>query len=78
MPPQVIAELWGQIARVGQPGSRVIFRTAGDRSPIESALPGELMQQYAYDRQVSMDLHKQDRSAIYGMFHLYHLTNPRK
>ena len=74
MPPNVIAELWGQMARVGQPGSRVIFRTAGDQSPIEPALPAELMRQYSYDRELSQKLHDQDRSAIYGMFHMYHLN----
>lgn len=74
MPPHVIADLWGQIARVGQPGSRVIFRTAGDGSPIEAALPHELMHQYTYDRELSRKLHDQDRSAIYGMFHMYHLN----
>ena len=74
MPPHVIAELWGQIARVGQPGSRVIFRTAGDQSPIEAALPAELMTQYTYERKESLKFHAQDRSAIYGMFHIYELA----
>ena len=38
MTPQGIHDLWVQIARVGRPGTRVIFRTAGLHSPIERAL----------------------------------------
>lgn len=71
MPPQVIEELWREIARVGEPGSRIIFRTAGELSPIESALPAELHRRFIYDRSTSRRLHDQDRSAIYGMFHVY-------
>jgi S-adenosylmethionine-diacylglycerol 3-amino-3-carboxypropyl transferase len=71
MPPQVIEELWREIARVGEPGSRIIFRTAGELSPIESALPAELHRRFIYDRATSRRLHDQDRSAIYGMFHVY-------
>lgn len=71
MPPAVIAELWGLIADVGSPGTRVIFRTAGEASPIEKALPPELMRRFVYEQEISRALHEQDRSAIYGMFHLY-------
>ena len=72
MPAPVIADLWEQIARVGEVGSRIIFRTAGKRSPIEDALPPELRARFTYDRQLSQRLHDIDRSAIYGMFHVYH------
>ncbi len=71
MPPQVIAEQWRQVARVGQPGSRVIFRTAAADSPIETALPAELKRRFQYLREQSLELHRKDRSAIYGGFHLY-------
>jgi S-adenosylmethionine-diacylglycerol 3-amino-3-carboxypropyl transferase len=73
MPPHVIAELWGEIARVGGPNTRVIFRTAGEKSPIEAALPPDLRQRFHYDEERSRRLHLQDRSAIYGMFHLYEM-----
>lgn len=69
--PAQITELWSEVARVGAPGSRVIFRTAGARSPIESALPAELRHRFVYEQQRSRKLHDQDRSAIYGGFHLY-------
>lgn len=73
MPPHVIAELWGEIARVGGPDTRVIFRTAGEKSPIEAALPPALRQRFRYEEERSRQLHLQDRSAIYGMFHLYEM-----
>ncbi len=71
MPPAVIDELWGEIARVGGPDTRVIFRTAGEKSPVEAALAPETRAQFHHDQERSRVLHAQDRSAIYGMFHLY-------
>ena len=75
MPPAVIEELWREIARVGGPGTRVIFRTAGEKSPVESALPADVRGRFHYDVDESRRLHLQDRSAIYGMFHLYEMTD---
>jgi S-adenosylmethionine-diacylglycerol 3-amino-3-carboxypropyl transferase len=69
-PPEVV-ELWSEIARVGQPGSRIIFRTAGSQSPIESALPPELRARFEYEEEEAKRLHLKDRSSIYGGFHLY-------
>lgn len=74
MPPAVIAQLWEQIARVGAPGTRIIFRTAGEKSPIEAALPPTLMRRFVCEREQARQLHERDRSAIYGMFHLYRLA----
>jgi S-adenosylmethionine-diacylglycerol 3-amino-3-carboxypropyl transferase len=71
MPPQVITELWTEIARVGEPGSRIIFRTAGEVSPVEAALPEELRSRFVYEQDLARELHAQDRSAIYGGFHIY-------
>ena len=75
MPPAVIEDLWRQVARVGAPGTRVIFRTAGEKSPVESALSPATRGRFFYDRDRSADLHRQDRSAIYGMFHVYELVS---
>jgi S-adenosylmethionine-diacylglycerol 3-amino-3-carboxypropyl transferase len=58
---------------VGGPDTRVIFRTAGEKSPIESALSPETRGRFHYDAERSRSLHAQDRSAIYGMFHLYEM-----
>jgi len=71
MPPPVIEELWSEIARVGGPQSRVIFRTAGEKSPVETALSPATRARFRYEEERSRQLHEQDRSAIYGMFHLY-------
>lgn len=73
MPPEVIAELWREIARVGESGSRIIFRTAGKKSPIESSLPPDLLRRFECEKDLARRLHDQDRSAIYGMFHVYSL-----
>lgn len=73
MPPHVIEDLWRQVARVGGPETRVIFRTAGEKSPVEAALPPDLRSRFHYDLERSRALHTQDRSAIYGMFHLYEM-----
>lgn len=74
MPATKIAALWQHIARVGAPGTRIIFRTAGTTSPVEAALPRALRKRFTYHQTQSETLHAQDRSAIYGMFHLYELT----
>jgi S-adenosylmethionine-diacylglycerol 3-amino-3-carboxypropyl transferase len=74
MPTYVIHEMWQQVARVGRPGSRIIFRTSGSQSPIERALPPKLLARFTYHPQRSQELFKQDRSAIYGGFHLYTLN----
>jgi len=76
MPPAVIDDLWGHIARVGGLGTRVIFRTAGERSPVETALSPGTKERFAYRQERSRELHRQDRSAIYGMFHLYEMVDP--
>ena len=70
-----ITELWHEIARVGTPGARIIFRTAGPDSVVEPALPDALRSRFTYERARSETLHARDRSAVYGMFHLYVLTS---
>lgn len=74
MTPESITALWRELARVGAPGARIIFRTAGPDSVVEPALPPTLRDRFTYERERSEALHAQDRSAIYGMFHLYILT----
>jgi S-adenosylmethionine-diacylglycerol 3-amino-3-carboxypropyl transferase len=74
MEPETITALWREIARVGEPGARIIFRTAGPDSVVEPALPDPLRDRFTYERARSEELHEHDRSAIYGMFHLYVLT----
>ena len=74
MDASTITDLWHEIARVGVPGARIIFRTAGQESVVEPALPDALRARFTYEREQSEALHEQDRSAVYGMFHLYVLA----
>lgn len=71
MTQEQINELWREIARVGAPGTRIIFRTGSSRSPIEAAVSPELRNTFVYEQELSLELFKRDRSAIYGGFHLY-------
>jgi S-adenosylmethionine-diacylglycerol 3-amino-3-carboxypropyl transferase len=71
----VMTELWQEIARVGRPGTRIIFRTASPASPIESMLPSTLKSQFEYEQTLSQELFQKDRSAIYGGFHIYAKTH---
>jgi len=73
MDDRTITRLWREIARVGAPGSRVIFRTAGTESVVEPALPPSLRRRFTYERERSAALHARDRSAVYGGFHVYRL-----
>jgi S-adenosylmethionine-diacylglycerol 3-amino-3-carboxypropyl transferase len=75
MPPHVIEDLWRQVVRVGAPETKVIFRTAGEKSPVETALSPATRRRFFYDTERSAELHKQDRSSIYGMFHLYRMVD---
>jgi len=71
MQPWQIHELWSEVHRTGMPGTRIIFRTGAEASPVEKALPATLKKHFKYEQEYSKELHKKDRSAIYGGFHLY-------
>jgi S-adenosylmethionine-diacylglycerol 3-amino-3-carboxypropyl transferase len=72
MSAQEITALWTDITRVARPGARVIFRTAGHTSPVAPCLQG-VLSRWVRDNEQSNTLGAQDRSAIYGAFHLYRL-----
>ncbi|MEI6256602.1 MAG: BtaA family protein [Planctomycetota bacterium] len=74
MPAAVINDLWSHIVRVAGPDTRVIFRTAGEKSPVETALSPANKARFVYREERSKELHLLDRSAIYGMFHLYEMV----
>ena len=67
----MMTELWRAIAERSETGARVIFRTAGAASPIETNLPADLRARFVYEEELSKELFKQDRASIYGGFHLY-------
>lgn len=64
-------DLWGEITRTAAPGARVIFRTAAEKSVLDGRLSDTLLDQWTYHAERSAELNKQDRSAIYGGFHIY-------
>lgn len=66
-----ITALWTQITRTASDDARVIFRTAGEDSPLERKLPPEIIGQWRYEKEESEAFHRQDRSSIYGGFHIY-------
>ncbi len=73
MSPAEIVDLWSTITASARPGARIIFRTAGESSPIEKALPPELNAKWRRNAQRSAELGPKDRSGIYGAFHLFEL-----
>ncbi|HEY5047446.1 MAG TPA: DUF3419 family protein [Rhizomicrobium sp.] len=72
MTPEVTADLWREIDRTADArDARVIFRTAGEESPLPKKLPPELLAPWDYLAAESRDFHARDRSSIYGGFHVY-------
>ena len=71
MTPAQCEALWTQITRAAAPGARVIFRTAGHETPLERKLPAGVLAKWHYEREESEAFHRQDRSSIYGGFHIY-------
>ncbi|MGF1475585.1 MAG: DUF3419 family protein [Geminicoccaceae bacterium] len=66
-----INDLWREVSRAGSADAKVIFRTAGAASPLDRKLSPELACGWDQRVEESQDLHRRDRSAIYGGFHLY-------
>jgi S-adenosylmethionine-diacylglycerol 3-amino-3-carboxypropyl transferase len=72
MNPAQLAALWTEIDRTADTrDARVIFRTAGPDSPLPRKLPADLLAPWIYLEEESRAGHTQDRSSIYGGFHVY-------
>jgi S-adenosylmethionine-diacylglycerol 3-amino-3-carboxypropyl transferase len=72
MTPDVLANLWREIDRTADTrDARVIFRTAGEESPLPRKLPANLLAPWQYLEEESRAFHARDRSSIYGGFHVY-------
>ncbi|MDE1158267.1 MAG: DUF3419 family protein [Neorhizobium sp.] len=71
MTDEQLNDLWTEITRSAAPGARVIFRTAAEKSVLDGRLSQALADQWDYLADRSIDLNLQDRSAIYGGFHIY-------
>ena len=71
MAPEEIGALWNAIDRTGSESVRVIFRTAGAESPLESTELAGLRQIWRRNEERSAVGFALDRSGIYGGFHCY-------
>jgi S-adenosylmethionine-diacylglycerol 3-amino-3-carboxypropyl transferase len=74
MDDKILNSLWREITRTAAPGARVIFRTAGKETILPGRVDDRVLSQWTYQVERSAELFKQDRSAIYGGFHLYTLN----
>ncbi|MEP1575124.1 DUF3419 family protein [Roseibium album] len=63
--------LWAEITRTARPGARVIFRTAAEPTLLPGRVADDILDQWRYEESESLELGRQDRSSIYGGFHLY-------
>lgn len=63
--------LWTQISRTAKPGARVIFRTGGQQDILPGRVAADTLAGWHYDEAASRLGFTNDRSAIYGGFHLY-------
>jgi S-adenosylmethionine-diacylglycerol 3-amino-3-carboxypropyl transferase len=71
MASEEIRALWDAIDRAGRESVRVIFRTAGKKSPLENDELAPLRKIWHRDEERSAVGFEQDRSGIYGGFHCY-------
>jgi len=71
---QELSHLWTEMTRTARPGARVIFRTAGEKTILPGRVPDALLARWTYASERSAALTREDRSAIYGGFHLYHFN----
>src|SRR5580698_8369428 len=71
MAPDEIRALWNAIDRAGSDDVRVIFRTAGKQSPLESDELASLRHIWRRNEERSAVGFARDRSGIYGGFHCY-------
>ena len=69
-----LTALWTEILRTARPGARVIFRTAADERLLPGRVPQPILEAFHYDADLCRALGEQDRSSIYGGFHLYTLA----
>ena len=63
--------LWSEITRTARPGARVIFRTAAEPTLLPGRVDDQILNRWIYEEGESLELGRQDRSSIYGGFHLY-------
>ncbi len=70
-----LGRLWAEVTRTARPGARVIFRTAADERLLPGAVPADILDRWRFEEAASRALGREDRSSIYGGFHLYVLKD---
>lgn len=68
---QQLNALWSAITTAAAPGARVIFRTAGEETILPGRVSASLLDRWNYLEPLSRKLGLEDRSSIYGGFHVY-------
>lgn len=66
-----LSDLWRAMGRTAVPGARMIYRTAGRQIPSFDEIPPSVRADWRRLDDRSAELHAQDRSGIYGGFHIY-------
>lgn len=69
-----LTALWREITRTARPGARVVFRTAAEPTLLPGRVDDTILGRWTYEAERSRALEAEDRSAIYGGFHLYRLN----
>ena len=70
-----LSALWTEITRTAALGARVVFRTAAEATLLPGRVPAAVLGRWRYEEEASQRFTAQDRSAIYGGFHLYMLDD---
>jgi S-adenosylmethionine-diacylglycerol 3-amino-3-carboxypropyl transferase len=68
-------DLWNAISHAATPRARVIFRTAGEPTILPGRVAEAVLNRWTYLEERSAKLGLQDRSSIYGGFHIYELAH---
>jgi S-adenosylmethionine-diacylglycerol 3-amino-3-carboxypropyl transferase len=69
-----LTRLWSAITRTARPGARVLYRTAAMPDVVAGHVPEDILGQWEYAPKERLeDWTRRDRSAVYGMTHLWTL-----
>ena len=68
---QQITGLWRGIDRAATTGARFIYRSGGEQAPAFNELPTSIIENWQRLDALSAELHDQDRSGVYGAFHVF-------
>jgi S-adenosylmethionine-diacylglycerol 3-amino-3-carboxypropyl transferase len=63
--------LWGEISRTAKTCAKVVFRTAAEPTLLPGRVDAGILRRWTYEAERSRALTTEDRSSIYGGFHLY-------